>query len=355
MKLVQIIDGLSQPLFVTEAPGSGTLYIVQQDGLVVSMPRATPGATQHFLDLRGQVSGGAEQGLLGLAFHPRFATGDARFVVDYTDLRGDTQVVEYQMVGGLAGGTVGPVKTRTLLSIAQPYANHNGGMVAFGPDGMLYVGMGDGGSGGDPQGNGQDLDTLLGKILRIDIGPPGDAHAGTVPRIPSDNPFANGGGRGEIWDYGMRNPWRFSFDAQTGDLWIGDVGQNQWEEVDLEQPGRGGTNYGWNAFEGAHPFRDDVDASSAVLPVAEYSHDGGRCSITGGYVYRGSTVPALAGAYLYADYCSGTIWALTKAGTTWTPRVVLETALQVSSFGEDAQRDIYVVDHGGAVYRMAAA
>jgi glucose/arabinose dehydrogenase len=219
-------------------------------------------------------------------------------------------------------------------------------MLAFGPDGMLYMGLGDGGGGGDPHGNGQSTGTLLGKLLRIDVS--GDAYTN-----PEDNPFAGGGGKAEIWAYGLRNPWRFSFDRLTGDLWIGDVGQNSREEIDFQAAGsQGGQNYGWNIWEGTRSFEPVADPPPTVAPVAEYGHEDGHCSVTGGYVYRGSAVPDLRGTYVYGDYCSGVVWGLRPAGDAWETRELLRAGARISSFGEDEAGELYLVDHGGALHRI---
>ncbi len=352
VRLVTILAGLNQPVFVTEEPSLAILFVVEQPGRVLLTWRDDPGDPQVFLDITAQVKSGGEQGLLGFAFHPDFGKGDQRFYVHFSDLQGDTQVDEYEVLGTPGAADAVPLKTRSLLHVDQPYSNHNGGMLTFGPDRMLYLGLGDGGSGGDPRGNGQNKDVLLGKILRIDVGSPDDAHSGKPYGIPSDNPFAHGGGRGEIWDYGLRNPWRFSFDRTTGDLWIGDVGQDDWEEVDFETAARGGNNFGWNAREGKHGYDAGTSAPGAVDPVAEYDHGGGRCSITGGYRYRGADIPGLVGMYLYADVCTGTLYGLLADGDGWQPEVLSETGLYVSSFGEDARGELYMVDLGGAIYRI---
>jgi glucose/arabinose dehydrogenase len=226
-------------------------------------------------------------------------------------------------------------------------------MLAFGPDGFLYMGLGDGGSAGDPNNNAQSLDSLLGKILRVDV----DSPVGTIPYlIPQDNPFATRTRGAEVWAFGLRNPWRFSFDRSTGDLWIGDVGQQRYEEIDLEQADfAGGANYGWSRYEGTHIYDGDRSASDAVDPVAEYDHDGGHCSVTGGYVYRGTAVPGLVGAYLLADYCSGVVWTLRADGQGgWDMRRVLDTTHNITSFGEDEAGELYVVAHGGDVLKVVA-
>jgi glucose/arabinose dehydrogenase len=239
-----------------------------------------------------------------------------------------------------------------LLEVSQPYANHNGGGLAFGPDGYLYIGLGDGGAANDPMGNGQSLNTLLGKILRINV------DAGNPYAIPPDNPFTNGGGRAEIWAYGLRNPWRFSFDALTGDLYIADVGQNIWEEVNFVPSSLpGGLNFGWDYREANHAFEGSPpEGLTLVNPVAEYNQAGGHCSITGGYVYRGQELPAWHGVYIYGDYCSGVIWGLVlDAGGVWQSQQLFNLPSQLSSFGVDGQGEIYAVGHDGVIYRLAAA
>lgn len=358
LSLDPFVDGLDQPVHVTAAPdGSGRLYVVERAGRILVVEGGRP-ADRPFLDIRELVgSDGGEQGLLSVAFHPGYAA-NGRLFVDYTDRSGDTVVAEY------ARSAADPLRAdpgseRVLLAVEQPYPNHNGGLVLFGPDGMLYVGLGDGGAGGDPHDAGQRGDTLLGKLLRIGVDPAGDvAYA-----IPADNPFARDDGvRDEIWALGLRNPWRFSFDRSSGDLWIADVGQGDWEEIDFAVAGApGGANYGWNRMEGPGCFTEGCDPSRYVAPVAAYDHGQG-CSVTGGYVYRGRASPALAGAYLFGDYCSGRIWGLDAAavaaggaaGRPLEPVLLLESGLSVSSFGEDGSGEIYLVDLDGAVYRIVA-
>jgi glucose/arabinose dehydrogenase len=342
--LRELPASFAQPVFVTHAgDGSGALYVVQQGGSVVRLAREGSTPTPY-IDLGDRVTAGGERGLLGLAFHPRFE-GNRRLFVDYTDLDGDTVVSELRD----EGGRVEPSSERVLLRVEQPFSNHNGGMLAFGPDGMLHVGLGDGGSANDPGNRAQSLDSLLGKILRIDV----DSAPAPIPySIPPDNPFATRTQGAEVWDYGLRNPWRFSFDRETGDLWIGDVGQAAYEEIDFEPASSpGGVNYGWSRFEGRHLKVADRDAPGAVSPVTEYDHDGGRCSVTGGYVYRGSAIPGLRGTYLFADYCSGTVWALRPADG-FAVAQVMDTDHNVSSFGEDEAGELYVVDHGGRVLKV---
>jgi glucose/arabinose dehydrogenase len=346
VRLEPLLSGSESPLQFIDR-GDGAFFVVEQAGQVRLWRDGEFQATA-FLDLRGQISSGGEQGLLGFALDPQYAS-NGRFYVDYTDRNGDTQVVRY-LRSALDGDRADPLSARTILTVDQPEANHNGGLVVFGPDGMLYVGLGDGGGGGDrhgPEGNGQNKDTLLGKILRIDVS--GDTYS-----VPPDNPFATGGGRGEIWAYGLRNPWRFSFDRTTGDLYIGDVGQNRMEEIDYApHTSRGGENYGWNLFEGSTRFRAG-EADNLVPPVAEYEHENGRLSVIGGYVYRGEAFPALEGIYFYGDFGSGTLWGLWPEEGQWTSRVLLETGINISSFAQDHDGELYVVDIGGRVLKLVA-
>jgi glucose/arabinose dehydrogenase len=351
ISLSEFVSGVEAPLFLTHAgDGSGYVFIVGQTGRIHIAGSNGELAQEPFLDISDRITAGGEQGLLGLAFDPRYAA-NGRFYVNYTDGNGDTVVAEYLRANEERAD---PASERVLLRIEQPYANHNGGMVAFGPDGYLYIGMGDGGSGGDPHNNGQRLNTLLGKILRIDV------ESGEEYGIPPDNPFADGGGRPEIWAYGLRNPWRFSFDRETGDLFIGDVGQNDLEEVDLLQSGHpAGANLGWRIMEASQCFEsDECNSDGLVIPVAEYPTSEG-CAVTGGYVYRGTRFPSLRGGYLFADFCGGQIWGLSAAdarfGST-RARLLLQTQLGISSFGEDEAGELYVTDlTGGAVYRVTAS
>ena len=338
------IATLDQPISMAVRRGDPTLYVAEKTGLVVAI-RAGRVSSAPVLDLRGRVSQGGEQGLLGIAFSP-----DGRSLyADFTDTTGNTHVTQW----ALSGGRAVPSSERTILFVRQPYANHNGGQIAFGPDGDLYVGLGDGGSEGDPQGNGQNLDTLLGKILRIR-----PTTSGPRPyTVPSDNPFVGrAGARSEIWAYGLRNPWRFSFDAKTGDLWIGDVGQNEWEEVDVLPAGSGGgQNYGWNLTEGFHPYNGASPPANWTRPVYEYSHAHGGCAIIGGFVYRGSAIPGLRGAYLFSDNCLGGIAALRVVGA----KVIGERGLgqhlvSPSAFGRDASGELYVLSLDGGVYQVTS-
>lgn len=315
----------------------GTVWIAERPGTVRVL--SDGGLGDPVLDITGETTTDGERGLLGIAFDPAFE----HFYISYTDLDGHTAIDEL----AVTGGELQPQTRRTILSQQQPYANHNGGDITFGPDGMLYIGLGDGGSGGDPQGNGQDLTTLLGKLLRIDAG--GGSAGGDPYAIPPDNPFAgNPDARPEIWAYGLRNPWRFSFDAETGDLWIADVGQSSREEVDWLAAGTGaGANFGWSAMEGTLPFSGE-EPSDHVRPVFEYETSE-RCSITGGYVYRGSAIPDLVGSYVFSDYCEGDIRAFERESG--------ETSLGVNggavvAFVQGPDRELYALDLAGAVYRL---
>lgn len=344
----------SQPLLVAATPAHpDTLFVVEKIGRIQVL-KSGQLQPQPLLDIRGLVSSGFEQGLLGLAFHPDFST-NGYFYVNYTDRSGHTQVVRYQAAPGTL--TAEPDSATVLLTIEQPAANHNGGMIAFGPDGYLYIGTGDGGRAGDPWGNAQNQATLLGKLLRIDVD-------GAVPyAVPPTNPFVHDdAAKPEIWAWGLRNPWRFSFDRETGDLYIADVGQNAWEEVNFEPAGHpGGRNYGWNTMEGTHCYPASASCSTEglVLPVIEYSHQAtGGCSVTGGYVYRGSAIPSLYGRYLFSDYCSGEIWMAERGaeGSLWEMTSLLQTGMQISSFGEDNEGELYVTDiGGGGVYKIVPA
>ncbi len=345
-KLEPLVQGLSQPVAVT-TPGDGRLYVVEQGGTVRVVQDGALLA-EPFLDLRDRVRSGGERGLLGLAFAPDYASS-GRLYVDYTDRDGDSVLARFTHQSGAAG--VDPATGTTLMRVRQPYANHNGGHLLFGPDGFLYWGLGDGGSGGDPQGNGQNLQTLLGTILRLDVS--GD---GAVPA--PGNPFlGRADARPEVWLYGLRNPWRFSFDAATGDLYIGDVGQNAFEEIDyLPAADQGGQNFGWNVMEGDHCYRpaQGCDASGMVAPIVTYPHDAAwGNSVTGGFVYRGKALPDLQGAYLFADFGSGRIWTARSGGSgAWQVAKLLETGKNISSFGEDAAGELLVIDYAGTLYRL---
>jgi glucose/arabinose dehydrogenase len=310
-----------------------------KDGVLLTAP---------FLDLTSRISTGGERGLLGLAFDPDYATS-ARFIVHFTDPAGNTTLSRFQASAN--PDVADPASELVIVAADQPFANHNGGQIAFGPDGFLYVGLGDGGGSGDPDGRGQNLSDLLGSILRIDV-------RSTEPyTVPADNPFAQSAAP-EVWSYGLRNPWRFSFDRATGDLYVADVGEGQWEEIDVSTTADGGgkgLNYGWNLMEGTHCFRaSSCDQAGLTLPAFEYSHQEG-CSITGGYVYRGSAIPALQGHYFYADYCQGWVRSLRYSSGTVTDQTEwpsLTPGGPVLSFGEDAAGELYVLDQGGRVSKV---
>jgi glucose/arabinose dehydrogenase len=350
-----VAAGMSEPIGIASAPdGSGRLYVSERAGRIRVIEAHGTLRAEAFVDLSGRVQGGGERGLLGLVFHPDYQRNGRLFV--HYSRRGDGATVVSELLAAPDHRTALASSERVVLSLAQPFANHNGGQLAFGPDGYLYIGLGDGGSGGDPLGNAQNLDVLLGKILRIDVD--GTPAAGRPYAIPPSNPFASGGirpgdGRPEIWAYGLRNPWQFSFDPSSGDLYIGDVGQGAWEEVDRQpSDSAGGENYGWSVMEGRHCYRQDCDQTGYVKPIAEYGHDQG-CSITGGHVYRGTAQPELVGVYVFADYCSGLLFTLQVDEGTTSPKVVLDSGLRVTAFGVDQAGEIYLADlAGGAVYRV---
>jgi glucose/arabinose dehydrogenase len=353
---LQVVTDVPRPVAIA-APddGSGRLFVVDQGGRIW-LVRDGRRAETPFLDIEDRVTAGGEQGLLGLAFHPSFP-GDPRFFVYYTNDDGD-QVVSQFVVATPDADQADRSSEDVLLTMGDFAANHNGGALVFGPDGFLYISTGDGGGGGDPRDNGQNLDSLLGKILRIDVGT--DSGGGGRFEIPDDNPFAGRADtRGEIWVYGLRNPWRISFDRATGDLWIGDVGQGSFEEIDVVRAGSGGgQNFGWNSTEGFHcyPSGDPCAPDGLTPPVTEYDHGFG-CSVTGGFVYRGAAFPALVGGYLFADYCSGNTWLIdSAAGEVRDPRLVLESGRSISSFGEDEAGELYATDLGaGELVRVVVA
>jgi glucose/arabinose dehydrogenase len=342
------VTGLTKPVEIAFRPDDLTFFVAQQDGYVVPVRDggSSPGAP--VLDLRDKVSDGGEQGLLGLAFHPAKPLA----YVDYTDNSGDTQIVEYAVA---EDGTFDTASARTVLTVDQPYANHHGGKITFGPDGFLYIGLGDGGSGGDPERRALNVSQLLGKILRID---PTAGADGKPYTVPPDNPFVGvAGARPEVWSVGLRNPWRFDFDSATGDLWIADVGQNEWEEVNLSPVAAGagrGVNFGWSAWEGTHRFNDDQNGDGAAPPLYEYPHGADGCSVSGGAVYRGSTIPSLVGWFVFSDYCGGKVWALDATGTIVTLGVVPSTVVSAVSRGPDGAVYVLAIAEG-ALYRLDPA
>lgn len=354
IRLVETISGLDAPVdFAHAADGSGRVYVVEQKGVVQVFSEGVM-REPPLLDIRDRVACCGEKGLLGIAFPSDFA-GSRLFYVNYTTtIPGSlhTRVSRFRLREGT--DQADPASEEIILQFHQPWGNHNGGQIAFGPQGNLWVGTGDGGSGGDPQDNGQKGGTLLGKLLRIDVTSPTDE----LYVIPEDNPFVgNSDFLDEIWAYGLRNPWRFSFDRATGDLYVADVGQNRWEEVSFQPASsRGGENYGWRTTEGFHCFNPQANCvtSGLTLPVAEYGRDSGG-SITGGYVYRGARQPSLQGIYFFADFVSGRIWGLRRLNDHWEAELLLESSRNVSSFGEDEEGNLYVVDYRGDVLQIQAA
>ena len=352
LTLEPVVSGLSDPLAVTHAgDGSGRIFVAEQAGRI-RIVRDGALVEEAFLDISDRISAGGERGLLGLAFHPDSTA--ATFFVNYTDPNGDTRISSFA-VDPANQDRADPESEVRLVSIGQPYANHNGGALAFGPEGFLYIATGDGGSGGDPHGYGQSLETLLGKILRIDVNQP---QGNNAYAIPVDNPFVGeASALPEIFAFGMRNPWRMSFDRANGDLWIGDVGQGAWEEIDVVRAGTSGQNFGWNLMEGANCFRpaDGCEEASLVLPVTEYSRDLGS-TVIGGVVYRGSEQAALVGGYVFADFASGNVWLIDAAldGPT-EPVLALESDATISSFGEDEEGEVYATDlAAGELLRVRA-
>jgi glucose/arabinose dehydrogenase len=351
LQLLSFVSGLASPTGMESAhDGSGRLFVLEQAGKIRIIRNGALVPTP-FLDITGKVASGGELGLLGLAFHPNYGS-NRKFYVNYTRPSGstwETVIAEY-LASSANPDQADAASERILLTVTQPFANHNGGQLAFGPDGFLYIGLGDGGSGGDPLGNGQNRQVLLGKILRIDVS---SSSGGRQYAIPADNPFANGGGAPEIFAYGFRNPWRFSFDSATGTLFAGDVGQDSFEEVDIVQKG---ANYGWNVMEGTHCFMPSTGCNTAglTLPINDYGRDQGA-TVIGGFVYRGSAIPTLANTYVFGDFISGRIWGLRQNSSgTWDRTQLAATGKSISSFGRDEGGELYVVDYAGAVWKLAA-
>ncbi len=342
---IPVVSGLDSPVDIQfPNDGTGRMFILEQVGRIRIVENGQQLPTP-FLDIRDRVnSTGNEMGLLGLAFDPHFDQ-NGTFYINYTGSQAATFISRFQVTSD--PNRADPGSEKNLLHVAQPFPNHKGGVLTFGPDGYLYAGLGDGGSADDPFGNGQNTGTLLGKLLRIDV------HNGDPYAIPPDNPFVNGGGKPEIWAYGLRNPWRIAFDRATGDLYIADVGQDTWEEVDFLPAGSpGGTDFGWNYREGNHPFRGSPPATlHLTYPVAEYSHDEGGCSVTGGYVYRGA-MPEWRGVYLYGDFCSGILWGLIHSGDGFQHQVLFDSTANITTFGQDPSGEVYLASRGGTIYRL---
>jgi glucose/arabinose dehydrogenase len=338
------VGSYEAPIVMAVRPGPKDVFIGERAGRV-----KRTADSKVVLDITSETTTDSERGLLGLAFAP----GGTEAYVSYTDDDGNSRIDEYTVA---ADGTFDRDSARQVLFVDQPYPNHNGGDIAFGPGGYLYFGLGDGGSGGDPQRNGLKGSTLLAKLLRIDPSKPSGELGYTVP---ADNPFVGQQDvRPEIWASGLRNPWRWSFDSATGDLWIGDVGQGEWEEVDVARATDGkdagkGLSFGWSAFEGTHRFNDDQPSEGQTPPILEYQHGDDGCSITGGYVYRGSAIPALRGAYVYGDYCSGKVWAIAVDGTKVAQQVQLGEVADLVSFGQDAEGELYALSLDGGVQKLS--
>jgi glucose/arabinose dehydrogenase len=351
LALTAMVSGLSSPVDLQfPNDGSARMFIVQQAGAIRIAANGSL-VPAPFLDITSKVDFGGEKGLLGLAFHPQFPQNHL-FYVHYDRIfsgQMESVIAEYQ-VSASDPNLANPNSERIVLTQVQPFANHKGGQIVFGPDGFLYIGFGDGGGGGDTLGNGQNLQTLLGKMLRIDVD---NRSGGKQYAIPPGNPFASPAGLPEIWSYGLRNPWRFSFDRSGGRLFCGDVGQDKYEEIDILQSG---ANFGWHTMEGIHCYNpaSGCDMSGLTLPIVEYDHTEGE-AVMGGFVYRGTAIPTLVGSYIFGDYISGTVWQLKEAPAgTWTRTQLLSTGRNLSSFGQDVAGEIYVVDYSGSVLKLTA-
>ncbi len=347
--LLEVADGFNAPVHLTAPEGDDRLFIVEKPG-TIRVVDAEQVLAAHFLDISALVSTGGEQGLLSMAFHPDYST-NGYFYVYYTDVNGNTRVVRHTVSAD--PNVADPSSAKLILTVGQPYANHNGGLITFGPDGMLYIGLGDGGAGGDPDNNGQNLGTLLGSLLRIDVDG-GDPYA-----IPSDNPFVgDASALDEIWAYGLRNPWRYSFDWVNEVIYVADVGQSTWEEINAESATQGGINYGWRVMEGTDCFNPtNCSSSGLVMPVLEYANGVEGCAVVGGFAYRGTTINGRGGTYFYSDNCSGWIRSfLLDAG-----QVTGETEWDVGSiggvlsFGEDGHGELYVLTSGGTIFQFVPA
>jgi glucose/arabinose dehydrogenase len=339
---IPVITGMAKPTDIQfPDDGTGRLFVIEQGGRIRIIANGQM-LDPPFLDITGRVgSQGNEQGLLGLAFHPDFKRNPF-FYVNYTDVNGNTVIARFQA----NGDTTDPATEKDLILNQKFFPNHNGGEMVFGPDGYLYIGLGDGGSQGDPNGNGQNTNTFFGKILRIDVDH-GEPYA-----LPPGNPFVKGGGKPEIWAYGLRNPWRFSFDKASGNLYIADVGQDLWEEVDVVSSASAGLNFGWNYYEGTHPYAGQAPPGiNITMPVVEYNHAVGGCAIIGGYVYRGA-LSEWQGIYFYGDECSGFIWGLSHTSSGWQSQLLYRTGEDITTFGQDPSGAIYFAGRGGTIYRL---
>lgn len=350
-----VASGLSSPVLVTSArDGSGRLFVVEQTGRIRIIDSGGTLLSTPFLNISAGVRSSGEQGLLGLAFHPQYTT-NGKFYVNYITKSGDTAINEYRVSGNpdVADASSG----RRIMTIDQPYSNHNGGHIAFGPNGYLFIGMGDGGGAGDPGNRARNIDSLLGKMLRIDVN---GTSGSRQYRIPASNPYVGRAGADEIYSRGLRNPWRWSFDRKTADLWIGDVGQGRYEEIDRSTTttGRGkGADYGWKVMEGRACYSPASGCSTAgkVLPVVAYNHSAGDCSVIGGYVYRGTVQTSLIGRYLFGDFCTGRIWSISAGARAPAPRgLFLDTSLMLTSFGEGEDGELYVTATDGSVRHIVA-
>jgi glucose/arabinose dehydrogenase len=350
--LRKLVEGLESPVYITHAgDASGRLFVLEQAGRIRVIHNGSLLSTPY-LDITSKVGSGGERGLLGLAFDPAFKTNGRVFV--YYTAKGSPQfdsILARYVANPPGAATIDVGSEEVLLRQEQPFSNHNGGMIAFGPDGYLYLGLGDGGAADDPFNNAQSLQTLLGKILRLDV------NTSSGYRIPAGNPFQNSpGAKPEIWAYGLRNPWRFSFDSQSGDLFMGDVGQNQWEEVNRQPAAsKGGENYGWKVYEGNSPYRPGVvGIPGTTFPIAVYATSNPNCSVTGGYVYRGPGLAHLQGVYVFGDYCSGHVFALKSESSQWVMSTLMKSAKRISSFGQGPAGELYLVDHEGTIQQLVA-
>lgn len=342
----EVARGLENPVYLTAPANDPRLYIVEQPGRIRIVENGKL-ADKPFLDIRNKVSSGGERGLLSVAFHPQYQTNGFLFV-NYTDKNGDTRIERY--TASTDKSVADPASAKLILTIDQPYANHNGGHNLFGPDGMLYIGMGDGGSQGDPHGNGQNRNVLLGKLLRINV------DRADPYLVPTANPYSKGGGRGEIWAIGLRNPWRFAFDRFSGLLYIADVGQNKYEEINVVPMSIAGVNYGWNVMEGPSCYKPSRFCNQAGMqkPALSYSHENSTCSVIGGFVYRGEKIPEIKGQYFYSDYCNSWLRSFTFADGKVTDQHEWPVGRlgSVISFGEDSQGELYICSSNGRVYRI---